>query len=201
MSAACAAFFDAVPAMSSVDSRSTLGLCGAAAGRLTAVAFSAGLAAAGGVAAARARLDESGKSPANGVNGASAGSGVSSADALPSPAASRFGVGVGKARGGGGTAPGGRRVAVAVAPSRSPNVGNAARAERSGFGAGAAVLDEPSTPKLEGASVSRAGSRVIEEAAAAVGDAGGSTTPGRGAVPVPTWLGLACTAGAACFAC
>lgn len=71
-------------------------------------------------------------------------------------------------------------------------MGNGARAERRGVGAGAAAaLDEPSTPKLDGASVSRAGSRVIEGAAAPLG--GGSTTPGK--VAVPAWLAGVCFAG------
>lgn len=63
-------------------------------------------------------------------------------------------------------------------------MGSGARAERRGAGAGAACLLEPMTPKLDGASVSRAGSRV-SAAALAVGDEGGRTTPGNGAVPLP----------------
>jgi len=117
-----------------------------------------------------------------------------------SPAASSVGVGIGSARGGGGTAPGGRSVAVAVAPSRSPRVGKGPRALRIGAGAGAAGLAPPSTPKLDGARVSRAGSRVsVALLAVPVGEAGGSTTvAGKGAVPVPLLAGAAGeTAGAA----
>lgn len=66
-------------------------------------------------------------------------------------------------------------------------MGSGPRAARTGVGPGAVTaLLEPSTPKLDGANVSRAGSRVIDAAVtAAVGDAGGITTPGDGAVPVP----------------
>jgi hypothetical protein len=56
---------------------------------------------------------------------------------------------------------------------------------RTGAGAGAAAgLAPPSTPKLDGASVSRAGSRVsVALVVVAVGDAGGITTAdGSGAV-------------------
>ena len=92
---------------------------------------------------------------------------------------------MGKARGGGGTAPGGRRVAVAVAPSRSPSVGSGPRALRTGVGVPGLV--PPSTPKLEGAKVSRAGSRVSAGAgeATAGGEVGGIVAVAcNGAVPV-----------------
>jgi len=116
-----------------------------------------------------------------------AGRGVSRAESRSRPAASSDGVGSGRARGGGGTAPGGLSVAVAVGPSRSPSVGSGVRAPRTaGRGAMAGLLGPPSVPKLDGASVSRAGSRVRVVATLAVGEAGGMTTAaGSGAVPVP----------------
>jgi hypothetical protein len=125
---------------------------------------------------------------ANAVNGASPGSGVACASRSEATVSIE---GVGSARGGGGTAPGGRSVAVAVAPSSSPNVFRGARAARKPEGAGAAAaggLLLPSTPKLEGARVSRAGSRVSDAGCIAVGDAGGSTTSAPAALagaPVP----------------
>jgi hypothetical protein len=106
---------------------------------------------------------------------------------------------MGKARGGGGTAPGGRNVAVAVRPSSSPSVFIGGRAPRIALGAGAAagLFAEPSTPKLDGASVSRAGSRVSADlpALAAAGGGGITTAAGSGAVPVPARAGV--TAGGA----
>ena len=140
------------------------------------------------------------------MNGASPptppGSGVSSDEPRSSPAASSDGVCIGNARGGGGTAPGGRNVAVAVAPSSSPSVFIGGRAPRIAAGAGAAagLLALPSTPKLDGASVSRAASRVSAAAVAVTPGGGGMTTAaGSGAVPVPVRAGAAvgaATAGA-----
>ena len=56
-----------------------------------------------------------------------------------------------------------------------------------GFGAVADLLALPSTPKLDGANVSRAGSRVsgVPLALAGAVGGGGTTVAGNGAVPVP----------------
>jgi hypothetical protein len=67
-----------------------------------------------------------------------------------------------------------------------------------GAGAGAvAGLGPPSTPKLDGAKVSRAGSRVSGElpAPAAVVGGGNTTAAGSGAVPVPVRGAAALAAG------
>jgi hypothetical protein len=105
-----------------------------------------------------------------------AGLGAASA-ARSASCPSNGGVVPGSERGGGGTAPGGRNVAVLVAPSSSPIVERAARGPR-----GSPMLEAglllPIVPKLEGASVSRGASlpRVVGKGG------GGNAVAGNGAV-------------------
>jgi hypothetical protein len=171
ISAACVAFLEALPLMSSVESSDV----GAPRSPLTTVAVGATAAAAG--AATGAWLTGTGTGVARGWPRSRA-------------TASGEGVGIGSARGGGGTAPGGRNVAVAVAPSSSPSVGSGARAPRRGVSALGGLLP-PSTPKLEGASVSRAGSRrSVAALSLALGVGGGGIAVlGSGAVPVSLRVG------------
>lgn len=129
ISSACAAFFEALLLWSTVAS-SELAACA-----LTTVAVEEPAVVAGVAEAARG------------------------ADAVPRSITcpSKGGVVPGKARGGGGTAPGGRSVAVLLEPSSSPMVDMAARGGR-GSPRVAAGLPGPSVPKLDGASVSRGAS-------------------------------------------